>query len=243
MLCSIIVEPQERERRKAMPTLAPSILSADFANLERDIKEAESAGADLLHVDVMDGRFVPNITVGIPVVESIRKVTELPIDVHLMIVEPEKYIPDFIKAGADWVSFHYEAATHHHRIVTMIKELGAKAGIVLNPSSPIHLLEEILPYLDFVLVMSVNPGFGGQKFIESSVRKVEKLKRMIDEMELKVTIEVDGGIKHDNVDKVLKAGAEVIVAGSAVFKGNIRENVRRFKERMETISRRSHEEA
>jgi len=180
--CSIIVKPQDRKGRKAMPTLAPSILSADFANLERDIKEAESAGADLLHVDVMDGRFVPNITVGIPVVESIRKVTELPIDVHLMIVEPEKYIPDFIKAGADWVSFHYEAATHHHRIVTMIKELGAKAGIVLNPSSPVHLLEEILPYLDFVLVMSVNPGFGGQKFIGSSVRKIEKLKMMIDEM-------------------------------------------------------------
>jgi len=218
-----------------MVLLAPSILSADFANLERDIKEAESAGADLLHVDVMDGRFVPNITVGIPVVESIRKVTELPLDVHLMIVEPEKYIPDFIKAGADWVSFHYEAATHHHRIVTMIKELGAKAGIVLNPSTPVHLLEEILPFLDFVLIMSVNPGFGGQKFIETSVQKIRKLRKMIDEKELKVTIEVDGGIKVDNVEKVIKAGAEVIVAGSAVFRGNIRENVKSFKEKFETL--------
>jgi ribulose-phosphate 3-epimerase len=218
-----------------MILLAPSILSANFANLERDIKEAESAGADLLHVDVMDGRFVPNITVGIPVVESIRKVTELPLDVHLMIVEPEKYIPDFIKAGADWVSFHYEAATHHHRIVTMIKELGAKAGIVLNPSTPVHLLEEILPFLDFVLIMSVNPGFGGQKFIETSVQKIRKLRKMIDEKELKVTIEVDGGIKVDNVEKVIKAGAEVIVAGSAVFRGNIRENVKSFKEKFETL--------
>ena len=218
-----------------MALLAPSILSANFANLEKDIKEAESAGADLLHVDVMDGRFVPNITVGIPVVESIRKVTHLPLDVHLMIVEPEKYIPDFIKAGADWVSFHYEAATHHHRIVTMIKELGAKAGIVLNPSTPVHLLEEILPFLDFVLIMSVNPGFGGQKFIETSVQKIRKLRKMIDEKELKVTIEVDGGIKVDNVEKVIKAGAEVIVAGSAVFKGNIQENVKRFKEKFETL--------
>ncbi|TCK04020.1 ribulose-phosphate 3-epimerase [Phorcysia thermohydrogeniphila] len=215
--------------------LAPSILSANFANLEKDIKEAELAGADLLHVDVMDGRFVPNITVGIPVVESIRKVTELPLDVHLMIVEPEKYIPDFIKAGADWVSFHYEAATHHHRIVTMIKELGAKAGIVLNPSTPVSLLEEILPFLDFVLIMSVNPGFGGQKFIEASVQKIRKLKKLIDEKELKVTIEVDGGIKVDNVEKVIKAGAEVIVAGSAVFRGNIRENVKKFKEKFETL--------
>lgn len=213
-----------------MALLAPSILSANFACLERDIREAEEAGADLLHVDVMDGRFVPNITVGIPVVESIRKVTELPLDVHLMIVEPEKYIPEFIKAGADWVSFHFEAAVHHHRIVEQIKELGAKAGIVINPSTPVSFLEEILPYLDFVLVMSVNPGFGGQRFIPTSVEKIKKLKSLKEELNRELLIEVDGGIKVENVESVLKAGADVIVAGSAVFKGDISTNVRAFKE-------------
>ena len=213
-----------------MALLAPSILSANFACLERDIKEAEASGADLLHVDVMDGRFVPNITIGIPVVESIRKVTELPLDVHLMIVEPEKYIPEFIKAGADWVSFHFEAAVHHHRIVSQIKELGAKAGIVINPSTPVSFLEEILPFLDFVLVMSVNPGFGGQKFIPASLRKIEKLRKMREELKGSFLIEVDGGIKVDNVESVLKAGADVIVAGSAVFKGDVSANVRAFKE-------------
>jgi len=214
-----------------MPLLAPSILSANFANLEKDIKEAERAGADLLHVDVMDGRFVPNITIGPCVVEAIRKITELPLDVHLMIVEPEKYIPEFAKAGADWISFHFEAATHHHRIVSQIKELGKKAGIVINPSTPVFLLEEILPFVDFVLIMSVNPGFGGQKFIESSVEKIRKLGKLIEERDLNVKIEVDGGIKVDNVQKVLNAGADIIVAGSAVFKGDIRENVKKFKEK------------
>ena len=212
-----------------MALLAPSILSANFACLERDIREAEEAGADLLHVDVMDGRFVPNITIGIPVVESIRKVTELPLDVHLMIVEPEKYIPDFIKAGADWISFHFEAAVHHHRIVERIKELGAKAGVVINPSTPVSFLEEILPFLDFVLVMSVNPGFGGQKFIPQSLRKIEKLKRMKEEVNRELLVEVDGGIKVENVDSVLKAGADVIVAGSAIFRGSISGNVKAFK--------------
>ena len=215
-----------------MLLLAPSILSANFANLERDIKEAESAGADLLHVDVMDGRFVPNITIGPCVVEAIRKVTDLPLDVHLMIVEPEKYIPDFAKAGADWISFHFEAAVHHHRVISLIKELGKKAGIVINPSTPVSLLEEIIPFADFILVMSVNPGFGGQKFIETSVEKIEKLQKMIKERDLNVSIEVDGGIKVDNIQKVLNAGAEIIVAGSAVFKGNITENVKAFKEKM-----------
>ncbi|MEO2068354.1 MAG: ribulose-phosphate 3-epimerase [Desulfurobacteriaceae bacterium] len=214
-----------------MPLLAPSILSANFANLEKDIEEAKAAGADLLHVDVMDGRFVPNITIGPCVVESIRKITDLPLDVHLMIVEPEKYITDFAKAGADWISFHFEAAVHHHRIVSQIKDLGKKAGIVINPSTPVFLLEEILPFVDFVLVMSVNPGFGGQKFIESSVEKIKKLKRIIEEKDLKVKIEVDGGIKVDNVQEVLSAGADIIVAGSAVFKGDIKENVKMFKEK------------
>ncbi|WP_163327781.1 ribulose-phosphate 3-epimerase [Desulfurobacterium thermolithotrophum] len=219
-----------------MPLLAPSILSANFANLERDIKEVELGGADLLHIDVMDGRFVPNITIGIPVVESIKDATKLPLDVHLMIVEPEKYILDFAKAGADWISFHFEAAVHHHRIVSMIKELDKKAGIVINPSTPVFLLEEILPFVDFVLVMSVNPGFGGQKFIETSVEKIKKLKRICEEKGLEVKIEVDGGIKIDNVQKVLQAGASIIVAGSAVFNGNIKENVKKFKEKFKNFS-------
>jgi len=218
-----------------MPLLAPSILSANFACLQRDIEEVEREGADLLHVDVMDGRFVPNITVGIPVVESLKRTTNLPLDVHLMIVEPEKFIPEFIRAGADWISFHFEAAVHHHRIVETIKELGAKAGIVLNPSTPVLFLEEILPYLDFVLIMSVNPGFGGQKFIQSSVQKIKKLKELKERLNPELLIEVDGGIKADNVEEVLRAGADVIVSGSGIFKGNIKENVRAFKEKFKEI--------
>jgi len=215
-----------------MGFLSPSILSADFANLEREIKAVGKAGADLLHVDVMDGRFVPNITVGIPVVESIKKVTNLPLDVHLMIVEPEKFVDDFIKAGADWLSFHFEASVHHHRIVERIKTLGAKAGIALNPSTPISFLEEILGDLDFVLIMSVNPGFGGQKFIDSALKKIKKLRTLIEEKELNVLIEVDGGIKIDNVQKVLDAGADIIVSGSGIFKGNVEENVKAFNRRL-----------
>jgi ribulose-phosphate 3-epimerase len=218
-----------------MPLLAPSILSANFACLKDDLDKVERAGAHLIHVDVMDGRFVPNITVGIPVVESLRAVTSLPLDVHLMIVEPEKYISDFVKAGADWVSFHFEAAVHHHRIVEQIKELGAKAGIVINPSTPVEFLTEILPFLDFVLVMSVNPGFGGQKFIPTSVKKIEKLKRLAQELNPELLIEVDGGIKVSNVESVLKAGAQVIVAGSAVFKGNPEENVKAFLEKFKSF--------
>ncbi|RUM88147.1 MAG: ribulose-phosphate 3-epimerase [Thermovibrio sp.] len=218
-----------------MPLLAPSILSANFACLQRDVEEVEREGADLLHVDVMDGRFVPNITVGIPVVESLKRTTNLPLDVHLMIVEPEKFIPEFIRAGADWISFHFEAAVHHHRIVETIKELGAKAGIVLNPSTPVLFLEEILPYLDFVLIMSVNPGFGGQKFIQSSVQKIKKLKELKERLNPELLIEVDGGIKADNVEEVLRAGADVIVSGSGIFKGNIKENVRAFKEKFKEI--------
>ena len=218
------------------PLLAPSILSANFAQLGKEAKEAQNAGADLLHVDVMDGRFVPNITVGIPVVESLRREVEIPLDVHLMIVEPEKYVRDFIRAGADYISFHFEAAVHHHRIVETIKSEGAKAGIAVNPSTPISFLEEILPFLDFVLVMSVNPGFGGQKFIETSLRKIENLKKLAEKLNPELLIEVDGGIKLNNVENVLSAGARIIVAGSAVFKGNIKENVKAFKEKLKNFS-------
>ncbi|WP_022846995.1 MULTISPECIES: ribulose-phosphate 3-epimerase [unclassified Desulfurobacterium] len=213
-----------------MALLAPSILSADFANLERDIKKAVQAGADVIHVDVMDGRFVPNITIGPCVVESIRKVTDKPLDVHLMIVEPEKYVKAFADAGADWISVHFEASIHLHRTVSMIKELDKKAGVVINPATPVEFLTDILPFVDFVLVMSVNPGFGGQKFIPQTLEKVKKLKKWKEEKDLKFLIEIDGGVKLDNVSEIIAAGVEVAVAGSAVFKGNIEENVKKFKQ-------------
>ncbi len=211
-----------------MALLAPSILSADFSNLKADIEAVESAGAHVLHIDVMDGRFVPNITVGPCVVESIRKVTKLPLDVHLMIVEPERYVDDFAKAGADWISFHWEAAVHHHRVVERIKELGLKAGIALNPSTPVNFLEEILPFLDFVLIMTVNPGFGGQRMIGKALEKVRKLKDVIRGEKLNVKVEVDGGVKVDNVRTVVDFGVDIVVAGSAVFSGDTERNVRDF---------------
>ena len=211
-----------------MALLAPSILSADFSNLKADIEAVESAGAHVLHIDVMDGRFVPNITVGPCVVESIKKVTKLPLDVHLMIVEPERYVDDFAKAGADWISFHWEAAVHHHRVVERIKELGLKAGIALNPSTPVNFLEEILPFLDFVLIMTVNPGFGGQRMIGKALEKVRKLKDVIRGEKLNVKVEVDGGVKVDNVRTVVDFGVDIVVAGSAVFSGDTKRNVRDF---------------
>jgi len=211
-----------------MAFLAPSILSADFSNLKADIEAVESAGAHVLHIDVMDGRFVPNITVGPCVVESIKKVTKLPLDVHLMIVEPERYVDDFAKAGADWISFHWEAAVHHHRVVERIKELGLKAGIALNPSTPVNFLEEILPFLDFVLIMTVNPGFGGQRMIGKALEKVRKLKDVIRGEKLNVKVEVDGGVKVDNVRTVVDFGVDIVVAGSAVFSGDTKRNVRDF---------------
>lgn len=216
-----------------MKLLAPSILSADFSVLGQQIKEVEEAGADIIHLDIMDGRYVPNITFGPPVVESIRKITDLPFDAHLMIVEPEKYIPDFIKAGANMISFHMDATIHTHRVVDMIKSNDVKAGVVLNPATPVNTLEEIIYYIDYVLIMSVNPGFGGQKFIPQTAEKVKKLKLLMEETNrTDILIEIDGGVNQDNVNYLSMLGVNIFVAGNAVFKGNIKENVINLKAKM-----------
>jgi ribulose-phosphate 3-epimerase len=197
--------------------IAPSILSADFARLAEHIAMVEEGGADILHVDVMDGHFVPNITLGPPVVKSIRKVTELPLDCHLMIENPDGYIEAFADAGASMISFHPEASIHMHRTVAAIRHAGASPGIVLNPATPIGVLDEIISYVDYVLVMSVNPGFGGQKFIAGSTDKVRRLRDMIRGRGLSARIEIDGGIGPENVGEVVAAGVEMIVAGSSIF--------------------------
>jgi len=197
--------------------MAPSILSADFSRLGEEIKAVEKAGADVIHVDVMDGHFVPNITIGVPVVASVRKITDLPLDVHLMIADADSYIEDFAKAGADWITVHVEACPHLHRTISRIKELGKKAGAVLNPATPLVSLDEILGDVDLVMLMSVNPGFGGQSFIKSSINKIKTLRRMIDERGLEVGIEVDGGVSPATIADVSGAGANIFVAGSAVF--------------------------
>ena len=200
-----------------MIEIAPSILSADFARLGEQIKTVEQAGASLLHVDVMDGRFVPNITVGLPVVKAISRATRLPIDAHLMIVEPGRYAESFVKAGANMVSIHIEADPHAHRTLSAIKAAGAQAGIAFNPATPLSALEEAIKFADYALLMSVNPGFGGQEFIPESLDKVRRLRKMIDERGLRTRIEIDGGIDIDNIADITGAGAEIIVAGSAIF--------------------------
>ncbi len=199
--------------------VAPSILSADFGRLADEVRAIEQAGADSVHVDVMDGRFVPNLTIGPLVVEAVRKATSLPLDVHLMIVEPEKYIGDFAKAGAHIITVHQETCPHLHRTLQQIRAAGAKPSVVLNPSTPLNTLEEVLTEVDQVLLMSVNPGFGGQAFIEATVDKVKRLRAMLDAKGLSaVDIEVDGGINPDTAKRVVAAGASVLVAGNAVFK-------------------------
>ncbi|MCS6873919.1 MAG: ribulose-phosphate 3-epimerase [Pyrinomonadaceae bacterium] len=203
-----------------MIQIAPSILSADFTKLGEQIEAVETGGAEILHFDVMDGRFVPNITVGLPVLRSVRKKTRLKIDCHLMIVEPSRYAVEFVKAGADMVSVHVEADPHLHRTLMAIKQAGAQAGIAVNPATSLSILEEALPFADFVLLMSVNPGFGGQRFIPSSIEKLRRLKQMIVEKGLRARIEIDGGITKQNIARVVEAGAEIIVAGSAIFDDN-----------------------
>jgi ribulose-phosphate 3-epimerase len=210
-----------------MVELLPSILSADFANLARDVAEAEKGGGTVIHVDVMDGHFVPNITLGPPLVKSLRKATALPLDCHLMIENPNDYIPAFADAGANWVSVHYEACPHLHRTIELILNHGMHPGVVLNPATRIEVLEEILPMLHHVLIMSVNPGFGGQKFIPFSLDKIRRLAAMRKARGLAFRIEVDGGVAHDTIAQVVQAGAELLVAGNAVFgSGSAEQNAR-----------------
>jgi ribulose-phosphate 3-epimerase len=213
-----------------MIQIAPSILSADFSRLGEDIKAAERGGAGLIHVDVMDGHFVPNITIGPLVVKAARRATDLPLDCHLMITDPDLYIDDFARAGASMISVHVEAVVHLHRTLTAIRDLGCSPGVVLNPATPLGLIEEALPFVDYVLIMSVNPGFGGQSFIDTSLDKISRLRSMIDSRGLSIHIEVDGGIGLNNVAKVVRHGAEWIVAGSAVFgKGDPEEATRELR--------------
>ena len=215
-----------------MIKLAPSILSADFARLGEQIDEVARAGADYIHVDVMDGHFVPNITIGAPVVASIRPITSLPLDVHLMIEHPKRYISEFAHAGADIITVHVEACPHLHKTIRLIKELGARAGVSLNPATPLGAVEEFLPHVDLVLIMSVNPGFGGQSFIPETLPRIASMRKMLDDGGLSAELEVDGGITADNAPEIVKAGATVLVAGNSVFKAKegISRAIRRLRE-------------
>lgn len=214
-----------------MKYIAPSILSADFSKLGDEIRSVEDAGADWIHVDVMDGHFVPNITIGPLVVEAAKRVTSLPIDVHLMIENPDRYISDFTKAGADLISVQAETCVHLNRTIQMIKESGPRAGVVLNPSTPLSSIDWVVEYVDFVMIMSVNPGFAGQNFIPNSLNKVKALRRMIRDRGLSTLIEIDGGVKEQNIKNISDAGVDVFVAGSAIFKSpDYKKTIDRFRE-------------
>ena len=218
------------------PLISPSILSADFARLAEAVQMVEAAGADWIHVDVMDGHFVPNLTVGPPMVEALRKVTSLPLDVHLMMTNPDDFIPEFVDAGADLLTVHVEACPHLHRTVQSIKERQIKAGVSLNPATSVTSVEEILGDVDLVLVMSVNPGFGGQQFISSSLDKIRRIRTMINNTRSSAHLEVDGGVNLTNVASVIQAGANVLVAGSAIFGSkNIPETIRRMRTAAQTV--------
>ena len=217
--------------------IAPSILSADFARLAEEVAAVEAAGADFLHVDVMDGHFVPNLTVGPPIVESLRKVTSLPLDVHLMITNPDAFIPEFAEAGANYLTVHTETCPHLHRTVQLIKEHGVKAGVTLNPSTSLTTLEEVIAEADLVLIMSVNPGFGGQSFIPSVYDKIARTRELLTQTGSQALLEVDGGIKVDNAAEVVKAGANVLVAGSAIFNSpNYAATIQAFRSAVQTYS-------
>jgi ribulose-phosphate 3-epimerase len=216
-----------------MRKLSASILSADFGRLAEQVREAEQAGVDWIHVDVMDGHFVPNLTIGPAVTKAIREATRLPLDVHLMISHPERYFEQFVAAGADWLGFHVEATVHLERHLQQVKELGAKVSVSLNPHTPLDCLEYVLPEVDMVLLMTVNPGFSGQKFIPGVLPKIRRLRQLIDERELSALIQVDGGVSLETVDDIVAAGADVLVSGSGVFNDRpLADNVRTLKERM-----------
>ena len=213
-----------------MIKIAPSILSADFSRLGEHIKQLEACGADMIHIDVMDGMFVPNISFGIPVIKSIRKLTKLPFDVHLMIEEPSRYVEDFVKAGADIITVHYETDRHIDRTINYIKSFGIKAGVALNPATPVALIKDLISNLDMVLIMSVNPGFGGQKYIKYCSDKIKEVRTLSDKYNKDIMIQVDGGIDASNIGEVVNSGANVIVAGSAVFKnGEIDKNIKALR--------------
>jgi len=216
-----------------MKKIAPSILSADFSKLGEEVREVEACGADLIHCDVMDGHFVPNITIGPMVIKALRKVTKLPLDVHLMIEKPERYIKEFIEAGSTMLAIHVEATAHLQRHIQYIKEQGVKAGVSLNPSTPLDTLDFILSEVDFVLIMTVNPGFGGQKFLRSMLPKIKQLRKMINEKGLSAEIEVDGGIGVDNIKDASQAGADIFVAGNAIFgSGDYRKTIKEMREKI-----------
>ena len=213
--------------------IAPSILSADFGRLAAEVAAIEAAGADYVHIDVMDGRFVPNLTIGPAVTKALRRATSLPLDVHLMISNPERYVEAFVEAGADWLGIHVEATVHLERLIQHIKDTGAKAAVTLNPATPLNCLEYVLKDVDMVLLMTVNPGFSGQKFIRGVLPKIRRLRQMIDEQKLNVLIQVDGGVATDTVGDIAAAGADVLVSGSGLFNDKpVAENVRRLKELM-----------